>query len=405
MSNTIAPPRTPLSAWLTLFVLATSGFLALAVELSPAGLLTRMAPDLGTDVAAAGSLTALYSVGNAVLVLPLTAWVLRFNRRNVLTATLLVFVAANLAVATSTALAPALVARFVAGGAHGLLMAISPVVAMRIVHPGHRGKALAVVIGANTVGIAVGAPLTSVIGSTFGWQATFYAAAGLALGCAILLWLTVPSFRTEIGARVSILGVLRLPGVFRLAFAWALVMVGYLGVITYIDPYLVALGAPPMLVSGALFVFGTAGLIGVWITARIAERSRMIALVTMPTVMALALAVMSLGTANVGVILVLLACWGAGFSGAILINQQVLLQVSWTAPETAGSIGVVFSQAGMAVGSALGGVVLSVTGVLTVPLLGVVAILFAMTLFIGVPAILSRATREQNESERVPALV
>ncbi|WP_323958839.1 MFS transporter [Arthrobacter sp. JZ12] len=409
MTSSNTPSRsTPLTAWLTLFVLATAGFLALAVELSPAGLLTRMAPDLGSDVATAGSLTALYSVGNAVLVIPLTAWVLRFNRRNVLSAALLIFALSNVAVAVSSELAPALVARFVAGGAHGLLMVLSPVVAMRVVHPDHRGKALAIVIGANTVGIAVGAPLTSIIGTTFGWQATFHAAAGLALICAVLLWVTVPSFRTQREARVSIMETLRQPGVGRLAVAWALMMMGYLGVITYIDPYLAELGAPPVLVSGALFVFGVAGLIGVWAAARIASKSRMIALVSMPSVMVVALAAMALAISNIGIILLLLAFWGAGFAGAILINQQVLLQVGWRAPETAGSIGVVFSQAGMAVGSVLGGVVLSTTGVLTVPLLGAVSIAVAMLLFIGLSKTVRHATQDQakseNEQQLVPAL-
>lgn len=53
--------------WLVILVLASAGFLALAVELSPpAGLLTRMAPpDLNVSVATAGSLTALYALGNA----------------------------------------------------------------------------------------------------------------------------------------------------------------------------------------------------------------------------------------------------------------------------------------------------------------------------------------------------
>lgn len=390
------PARSASSAWLALFVLAAAGFMALAVELSPAGLLTRMAPDLGASVPEAGSLMALYSLGNALLVLPLTAWALRFTRRAALTTTLVVFVLSNLLVAVSPDLFPALVGRFLAGGAHGLLMAMSPAVAIRLVKPEQRGKALAIVIGANTVGIAVGAPLTSILGTTFGWQTTFFAAAGFALLCAVLLWFTLPSFKADGGPRIPLLQALRIPGVLRLGIAWAFLMLGYLGVITYIDPYLVALGAPPLLVSGALFVFGTAGLLGIWVTARIATRSRLAGLITMPIVMLIALVVMSFSIDNITIILALLAVWGAGFSGAILINQQSLLHVGFRAPETVGSIGVVLCQAGMGIGAAIGGVVVDTAGILAVPLVGVGGVAIALVLVVGVGGVLKRATKEQE---------
>lgn len=388
--------RSALATWLALFTLAAAGFMALAVELSPAGLLTRMAPDLNASVPEAGSLMALYSLGNALLVLPLTAWALRFTRRAALTTTLLVFVLSNVLVAVAPDLLPALVGRFVAGGAHGLLMAMSPAVAIRLVKPEQRGTALAIVIGANTVGIAVGAPLTSIIGTTLGWQTTFFVAAGFALLCAILLWFVLPPLRSEDGPRVPLLQALRIPGVLRLGIAWAFLMLGYLGVITYIDPYLVALGAPPFLVSGALFVFGTAGLVGVWVSARIATRSRLAGLIAMPGVMLVALIVMSFGIDDIGIILVILAVWGAGFSGAILINQQSILHVGYRAPETVGSIGVVLCQAGMAIGAAVGGVVVDTAGVLAVPLVGVGGAVIALILVVGVGGVLKRATREQE---------
>lgn len=122
---TAARPGTAATSWLTVVVLAAAGFLALAVELSPAGLLTRIAPDLDVSVATAGSLTALYSLGNAVLVLPLTALAVRFDRRTILAATLMVFVLGNALVMVADGLPVALAGRFVSGGAHGLLMALS----------------------------------------------------------------------------------------------------------------------------------------------------------------------------------------------------------------------------------------------------------------------------------------
>lgn len=385
--------------WLPILVLATAGFLALTVELSPSGLLTRMAPDLNSSVAAAGSLTALYSLGNAVLVLPLTAVVLRWiSRRWALALALLVFIGGNVVVAVSSDLGTAVAGRFVSGGAHGLLMALAPAVATRMVAPEHRGRALSLVIGANTVGIALGAPLASLAGTTFGWRVAFLGAAALALVCAVLLLIAVPRglSGTTDGPRVNLLAVLRLPGVFRIGSAWALLMLGYMAVITFIDPYLEALGVPPIVTSLALFVFGAGGIVGVVIGGRMAAKSRTVALVAMPVVMAIAYLLLTLGVDTLPVVLAVLSLWGLAFSGSVLVYQDALLLAGHRVPEAAMSIGVVLTQGGMAVGAALGGVVVGSLGVTLTPLVGVASIIVVLAAILGVPRILSRAGEERD---------
>lgn len=256
---TTAPDRavTGRFPWLAILVLAFAGFLALAVELSPAGLLNQMAPGLNTNVAVAGSLTALYSLGNAILALPLTSLAVRFSRRASLTGTLLVFVAGNAVVFFASDLVPALVGRFISGGAHGLLMSLAPAVAIGVAGLRHERRALSIVIGANTVGIALGAPLASLVGTTLGWRATFLGAAALSLVCALLLALRIPPMRAEQARQMPLARAIRQPGVLRIGAGWMLLMVAYMAVITYIDPYLAALGAPPLLTSLSLFIFGT----------------------------------------------------------------------------------------------------------------------------------------------------
>ena len=48
---------------------------------------------------AVGTMTTFYALGNAILVLPLTALAIRFARRTALNVVMIVFVASNLAVA------------------------------------------------------------------------------------------------------------------------------------------------------------------------------------------------------------------------------------------------------------------------------------------------------------------
>lgn len=401
MTANASTERTPVTgtSWLTVFVLATAGFLALAVELSPAGLLTRIAPDLDVSVAAAGSLTALYSLGNAVLVLPLTALAVRFDRRAVLAATLVVFVLGNLLVMVADGLPLALAGRFISGGAHGLLMALSPAVAMRMVPREQSQKALSLVVGANTLGIALGAPLTSVIGTAFGWRVTFAGAAAVAVLAAAVLFKVMPRVADSSAQPVSLLEAVRQPGVLRLTIAYALIMLAYMAVITYIDPLLTERGAPPLVVSASLTIFGSAGILGVWLGGRLLRRSRYLALLAITVLSGLAYLLLFLISGPLGLVLGLLAVWGVGFAGGVLVAQEVILHVGFRARETVTSVTVVLSQLGMAIGSALGGVVVDTAGVGATPALGLGVVVVALLLVVGTRRVLDRATAAQAAAQ------
>lgn len=404
MSTPSNPTTNERFPWLAILVLASAGFLALAVELSPAGLLNQMAPGLNTNVAAAGSLTALYSLGNAILALPLTSLAVRFSRRVSLTGTLLIFVAGNALVFLASDLMPALVGRFISGGAHGLLMSLAPAVAIGVAGLRHERRALSIVIGANTVGIALGAPLASLVGTTLGWRATFIGAALLALVCAVLLAIKIPPLRAEQTRQMPLSQAIRQPGVMRIGVGWMLLMLAYMAVITYIDPYLADLGAPALLTSLSLFVFGTGGVVGVWLGGRVAAHSRLAALISMPLLMAVSLLLMSVGFAGIPVILVLLFVWGIGFSGLVMVWQQTLLLVGFRSPEKSMGIGVVLTQAGMAAGSALGGLVLGQFGVLATPLVGALVTLATLVLLIGIRPVLAQAEADRAAANADPVV-
>lgn len=94
---------------LPILVLGFAWFLAVAIELSPAGLLGAIASDLDVSVVAVGTMTTFYALGNALLVLPLTALAIRFARRTALNVVMIVFVASNVAVA-ALLVAPCVVA-------------------------------------------------------------------------------------------------------------------------------------------------------------------------------------------------------------------------------------------------------------------------------------------------------
>jgi predicted MFS family arabinose efflux permease len=351
-----------------ILVLGLAWFLAVAIELSPAGLLGGIAADSNISTAAAGTLTTSYALGNAILVIPLTALALRFSRRSALNVVMVAFVASNVIVALAPTLVVADVGRFLGGACYALICTLFPAVAVRVAGPRHAGKAITVVFAATSLGIALGAPLAASAGNALGWRVTFVAAAVLALIAGVLMSFIVPAVRERQDKGLSLIQTARLPGVLRVAIGWALVMLAHFVVLTYIDAYLEDLGIPKYITSVTLFLIGASGLVGTILIGRLSSRSVYASLVVAPITVAVGFAVLFFSGGNLIIVLIAVALWGLGTAAAVVVYQQAILLAGRRAPETATSIGVLLAQAGFAAGATVGGVTLDSFGVAAIPL-------------------------------------
>lgn len=390
---TTTPERFP---WLPILALGLAGFLGLTVELSPAGLLNAIATDLDASLAAVGTLTTFFALGNALLVLPLTALAMRFSRRTALVAVMVVFILSNVIVAVAPSIVTADIGRFISGASFAVQCALIPAVAVHIAGPHHAVRAMSIVLGANTLGITLGAPLASIVGMAAGWRLTFILAAGIALLVGVLLAFTIPQIRSAPEGRVSLLQAARLPGVVRVCAAWALLMLGHFVVLTYIDAYLEELGIPAYVTSISLFVLGVGGILGIMLIGRISKTSESAALVVAPVAVAIALGLLATGVSALPVVLVAIAIWGIGFSGTILIAQQTILLLGRRAPETSMSIGILLAQVGFALGATIGGLVITYFGITTIPVVAVVFVLGAIALALSLRSTVRQAAQDRD---------
>lgn len=90
-----------------------------------------------------------------------------------------VFTIANLITAMNTDFTVLLVARVLAGLCQGLFYGIGAVVATRIVHNEHTGKAVGQMFGGLTLASVLGVPACAWIGGHWGWQSTLYIVAAV----------------------------------------------------------------------------------------------------------------------------------------------------------------------------------------------------------------------------------
>ncbi|MDH6431889.1 putative MFS family arabinose efflux permease [Streptomyces sp. SAI-144] len=362
-----APPASAPLPWSGLLALSTAAFTAVLTELLPAGLLPRMAPDLGVTEARIGFLVTGYALASFAAAIPLTALLRGLPRRPVLVGALLGFAVSNAVVAVSSSYALTFGARLVAGGMGGTLWAMLAGYAARMVPAERRGRAIAIVLAGITLALSLGVPAGTALAGTVGWRTAF----GLLSGLAVLLvgWVRwrVPGFPGETPhARVPLARVAALPGIPAVLSVTLFLLVGHQVMYTYVAPFAAHAGFGRT--GLVLLVFGAATVVGIWITGVLVDRRLRPTLVGALALCAVVMLALGLAAGVPGVLLISVALWGVAFGGAPTLIQTALIDAS--GPERADvatSLQTTVYNAGIAVGSLTGGLALDGWGAGALP--------------------------------------
>ncbi|KQT94785.1 MFS transporter [Marmoricola sp. Leaf446] len=331
--------------------MALMGFLLIATETMPAGLLPQIAAGMSVGEGTVGQFVSVFALGTVVAAIPLVALTRGMRRRPVFVAGILAVLLANAVTAVSDHLALSLVARFVGGAAAGLVWGVTAGYARRISAPAHAGRALAIASLGVPLGLAVGTPFGSWLGTTLDWRWSFVTLAALTLVAAVLALTVVPDAPGQAPeSRASVTEILRTPGVgviLAVIVAW---MLAHNIVYTYISTYL-ADGDLRLSVDVALVVFGVAALAGVGITGAVIDHTLRPLVLTSIAMFVVAGAVLVVGHQSVVAVLVAIVVWGLSFGGAA---TQLLTAISIAAGENAdvanSMLGVAFNLAIFAAG-------------------------------------------------------
>ncbi|XAS74290.1 MFS transporter [Micrococcaceae bacterium Sec5.1] len=198
-----------------LLVMARMGFLLIATETMPAGLLPQIAAGVDITVGTAGQFVSAYALGTVVAATPAVAMTRGMRRKPVFVVGILGFLAANLVTAFSTDIVLSLGARLLSGAFSGLLWGMfGSGYARRITAPEHAGRALSVASLGTPVGLAVGTPFGSWLGTTLDWRWSFGVLSILTVLTVLLAVFLVPDAPGQrAGTCVPMVRVLGIPGV------------------------------------------------------------------------------------------------------------------------------------------------------------------------------------------------
>jgi len=238
-----------------------------------AGVLAPMAGDLGVSVSAAGQLQAGFALACAIAGPVLALATARRGRK----AMLLVALGGVTLFNALSALAPGygtlMATRIAAGVLGSMTIPMASTIAVALVGPERRARALALVYGGISLAFLSGIPLGTLAGTAFGWEASFWLAAGLGAAVLIAAALVLPDVPAPPAPEGGALARVRawpVPGyllVTLMAFAAIFSVVGYVGpVITRLTGF----GGGGI---GALqMITGAGSMLGLVVGTRMAER-------------------------------------------------------------------------------------------------------------------------------------
>lgn len=375
---------------IALFALTLSAFAIGTTEFVLVGLVPTIAQQLHVSLPSAGLLISMYALGVAIGAPVLTALTRKMPRKLLLTGLMGLFTLGNLAAWRAPDYETLVIARLLTGLAHGVFFSVGSTIATSLVSKQKAATAIAIMFGGLTVALVTGVPLGTFIGQHVGWRETFLAVSALGIialvGSAILIPRDIP-VRSSATLREQ-LQVLTQP---KLLLIYAITALGYGGVFTaftFLAPIMQELaGFTPSAVSVILLGYGLSVAIGnIW-GGRLADKHGPVAALTFIfAALALLLAVFQFtATIQYAALATVLLMGVFAFGNVPGLQVYVVQKAELYTPgavEVASGLNIAAFNIGIALGSVMGGQVVSHSGLQQTPWVGAVIVLLALGLII-----------------------
>ena len=346
----------------SLLALAFGNFIIGTGLLIVAGMLPQLAEGLGVSLPVAGQLITAFAVTVCVAAPLLASATSRVDRRALLTAMQLLYLAGHLAAALVSSFVPMLAVRVVTSLGAALFTAQAAATAALIVPPQERGRAMAFLFLGWSVAGVLGLPLGAYVGATFGWRAGFALVAALAALGAAAVWSAVPAgLKPQPVDGAMWRAVLTNRGLLSTLAVTALYAAAAFGVFGYFVPAAHAfINASPHEVSLLFGTLGVMSLVGNSAAARVMDRAgaENVVLCGLGSVLVAHL----LWPWSAGAPLLFAAAsaiWGLGFSAGFSAQQARLVALAPAQASVSIALNTSATYLGQAVGTAGAGLIIA----------------------------------------------
>lgn len=385
-----------------LLALAVSAFAIGTTEFVSVGLLPLISNDLDISLTTAGLTVSLYALGVTIGAPVLTSLTSRMPRKSLLLWIMIVFIIGNGIAAGATSVTVLLIARIISAFSHGVFMSIGSTIAADLVPEDKRASAISIMFTGLTVATITGVPFGTFLGQQFGWRFAFVAIVVIGIVGFIANSILIPSDLRK-GTRTSLKDQVKLVTNGRLLLVLIITALGYGGtfvIFTYLSPLLQSVtGFKQGTIAVILLIYGIAIAIGNMIGGKLSDKNPIGSLFYMFIIQAIVLFLLTFTAPFkvAGLITIILMGLFAFMNVPGLQVYVVMLAERFvpSAVDVASAMNIAAFNAGIAIGSYLGGFVADSLGLIHTAWIGAIMVMLAAILT-GISRMLERKDQHNN---------
>ncbi|MBS0924150.1 MFS transporter [Providencia sp. JGM181] len=368
MTNTITieTNATFQQRWGAILTLMLATFSVVTTEMIPVGLLTPIVEDFSVSLATTGFLMTLPAISAAISSPLIVLFTRSIDRKTLLLIGALLLTLCNLVAALTPYYWLLLISRLFVGVCIGIIWALAGGLVPRLVAAPAVALATSLVFGGVAAASVLGVPFGVLMGEWLGWRAAFASMSFISLLLFFSLLMQLPSLpaMTSPTFKTFIIEIKR-PIIINGLLITLLIVSGHFMAFTYIRALLSNNGLISVdLLGGLLLIYGLAGIVGNFLFGLTANKHLNFAVVMIASGLVLSLGAYIFLPMSVWMALSIMVLWGIAYGGVSVTLMTWMMRYSAHNIEATSSLYIAFFNGGIALGSALGGIFVSLYGLI-----------------------------------------
>lgn len=380
------------SQYFQMILMGISAFIFNTTEFVPVALLSDIAQDFSITTAETGLMLTIYAWIVAAMSLPLMLLTGKIERKRLLLALFMVFIASHALSVFAWSYQVLLISRIGIALAHAIFWSITAAIILRIAPKGKKALALSILAMGTSLAMVLGVPIGRLVGQWLGWRATFGGIGVVAFVVFILqakLLPTLPSMFDGDFRKVPEL--LKNPLLASLYLFIFLVFTAHYTTYSYIEPFMRQVGLiSENMATFVLLLFGIAGLMGSVIFSRWGEKSNKGLMLVSTMLLLFSMIVLLSSVSSIWLLSIVTLIWGMVLMLLILSVQAKVIVIDNSAQDVVMAMFSGIINLGIGAGALFGGY--AVTH-LTLPNIGFAGAAIAAMALLVIILIIKRFSR------------
>jgi len=350
-------PEAVRTQYFRVILMGISAFIVNTTEFVPVALLSDIAQDFSITTAETGWMLTLYAWIVAAMSLPLMLLTGKLERKRLLLAVFVVFIASHVLSVFAWSFQVLLISRVGIALSHAIFWSITAAITLRVAPAGKKALALSVLATGTSLAMVLGVPIGRLVGQWFGWRATFAGIGVLAFVVFVLqvrVLPTLPSMFT--GTIKKVPELLKNPVLVGLYLFCFIVFTAHYAAYSYIEPFMREVGSiSANMATFILLLFGGAGILGSVLFSRWGDQYNRALMLGSIALMLVSMLTLSLVVTSIWALSVNTLLWGAALMLLMLAIQAKVIMIDLNAQDMVMSMFSGIINLGIGMGALLGG--------------------------------------------------